>query len=405
MVFRFSWRYFKSKKSTNAINIISGISVGAICISTAALIIVLSVFNGFEHLVKGLYSDFYADIRIAPATGKFTTITKEQETAIKQKQYVKAVSHIVEEKALINNEDYQSIIFLKGVDDNYNKVTRIDSHVLRGEYSLGTMQQPDIFLGAGIENAVGADVYMPDAAPLTVFLPNRKAKSIQSSEGLFSENIRVTGSFAIQQEFDNKYAFTNVAFMQYMLYLNADEYSAVEISLTDAGKMNTVKESLQKLLGNNYKIETRYEQNQSLYSAMQVEKWFIYAILCLILIVAAFNMVGALSMLVLEKEKDISVLKAIGASDGLVNKIFLRTGIVIAGFGAALGILLAIIICVLQQQFHLLKLGGGSFIIDYYPVKMRVQDFGLVIATVLIIALFASIIPAAKAARQKFSLK
>lgn len=401
----FAWRYFKSKKSTNAINIISGISVAAIAISTMSLIIVLSVFNGFENLVKGLYGDFYADMRIAPASGKFTTITNAQHQQIKNTANIKGISYVVEEKALLNNESYQSIIFLKGVDDNYNKVTRLDSHILRGKYSFGSLQKPDMIIGAGIESAVGAAPDIPEQLPLVVYLPNRKAKNLQSTEGLFSESINVSGSFSIQQEFDNKYAFTNLAFMQYMLYLKPDEYSAAELSLTDVTKMDETKKALQKILGNNYKVETRYEQNQSLYTVMQVEKWVIYGILCLILIVAAFNMVGALSMLVLEKQKDIAVLKAMGSSAQRIKNIFLQTGIVIAGFGAAIGIVLAVIICLLQQQFHFLKLGGGSFVIDYYPVKMRAVDFLLVAATVLVIAVLASIIPAAKAAKQQFSLK
>ena len=401
----FAWRYFKSKKSTNAINIISGISVGAIAISTAALIIVLSVFNGFEGLVKGLYGDFYADMRIAPANGKFTTITAAQHNQLKQTANVKGISYVVEEKALLNNESYQSIIFLKGVDENYNKVSKLDSHILRGNFNVGNVQTPGLVIGLGIESAVGANTGLPDAEPLVVYLPNRKAKSLNTTEGLFSESINVNGSFSIQQEFDNKYAFTNLAFMQYMLYLQPNEYSAAELSLTDVGRMDETKKTLQNILGNNYKVETRYEQNQSLYRVMQIEKWVIYAILCLILIVAAFNMVGALSMLVLEKQKDIAVLKAMGSSAQQIKRIFLSTGIVIAGFGAAIGFGLGLLVCFVQQQFHFIKLGGGSFVIDYYPVQIHILDFLLVAATVLVIAVIASIIPAAKAARQQFSLK
>jgi len=190
-----------------------------------------------------------------------------------------------------------------------------------------------------------------------------------------------------------------------MLDLGADQFSAVEVVLVNSEQTERVKDLLEKQMGKDFKIETRYQQNQGLYSVMQVEKWIIYAILSLILVVAAFNMIGALTMFVLEKQKDIAVLKAMGADESYIQKIFLNEGFVLAFVGGGSGILIAVIVCMLQIKYKLVKLAGGSFIIDYYPVKMVPGDFILVISTVMFISLLAAWIPSKKASKQIFSLK
>lgn len=404
MTLIFAWRYFKAKKSTNAINIISWISVLAIAVGAAALIIVLSVFNGFEGLVKSLYADFYADVRIGAANQKFITLTPQQLSAIRKAEGVDQISLIVEEKAVLVNESYQSIIFLKGVDAAYTQVSGLAGHVVQGKFEPGKVDEPLLILGGGIANAVGVDPGR-SIIPLTVYLPNRKATTFSGMEALNAYNAAVSGSFTLQQDFDNKYAITNIDFVKYMLDLGTDEYSAAEIKIADPSQMDEVKEALQKLLGKDYKVQTRYQQNQSLYTVMQIEKWVIYGILSLILVVAAFNMIGALTMLVLEKQKDIAVLKAMGADNNLIQKIFLSEGFVLAAIGGGGGIILATLICWIQVKFKIVKLAGGSFIIDYYPVQMVATDFLLVISTVFIIALLAAWIPARKASLQLFTLK
>jgi lipoprotein-releasing system permease protein len=404
--FLFAWRYFKSKKSTNAINIIAWISVVAIGVGTAALIIVLSVFNGFEDLVKSLYGDFYSDLKISASQGKICRLTSEQIAQIRKVKGVKGISLIAEEKAVLKNDEQQTIIFLKGVDESYSSINKVSTHIGRGKYYLGNMDRPALLIGAGIEGAVGVDPET-NAFPLVVYLPNRKAQSMSSADALFSENVDVAGSFTVQQEFDNKYAFTNLAFMKYMLDLQPDEYSGAEIATEagDEGSIDQLKGDLEKKLGKSYKIESRFEQNQSLYTVMQMEKWVIYGILCLILVVAAFNMIGALTMLVLEKQKDIAVLKAMGADTGFLQSIFLTEGFVLACVGGVSGIALAVGICLLQLKFKILKLTGGTFIIDYYPVKMLPGDFVLVSATVFFVSMLAAWLPSRKAAAQEFSLK
>ena len=308
MNFLFALRYFRSKKSANAINIIAWISVLAIAVGTAALIIVLSVFNGFEDLVKGLYGDFYSDVKITPAKGKFISFSKDQIQKITATPGVAQFSFYTEEKSVLVNGEYQTIVVLKGVDEHYNAVNNLTSHIERGVYNIGTAEAPQLIAGAGISNAVGAD---PEnkLANLVIFLPNRKATNFSSLDAMHSFNVTTSGIFTVQQEFDDKYAFTNLAFMQYMLDLKPNEYSGLEIALQPGTKEDEVQKTLAGIMGNNYTVQTRYEQNQSLFSIMQIEKWVIYGILSIILLVAAFNMIGALTMLVLEKQKDIAVLK------------------------------------------------------------------------------------------------
>lgn len=399
----FAWRYFRSNKSTNAINVIAWISITAIGVGSAALIIVLSVFNGFEDLVKGLYADFYADMRIVPAQGKTFHLSTEKIQQIRNTKGVAILSFIAEEKAVLNGA-LTTIVAVKGVDENYTSINQLNTprHIPRGKFELGTASDPKMVVGAGIENAAGIDVEK-SIYPATLYMPNRRAARLISDDGLNSFSIQAAGTFMVQQDFDNRYVFTNLGFVKYMLDMDADEFSAVEMKVSD--DPDKVKKLLQLQLGKDFLVETRYEQNRSLYAVMQVEKWVIYGILSLILIVAAFNMIGALTMLVLEKQKDIAVLKAMGASDQTVQGIFLSEGILLAGLGGGAGIVLATFICWLQIQFKLIKLGGNTFIIDYYPVKMVTGDFLLVIATVALIAILAAWIPSRKASQQLFSLK
>lgn len=400
----FAWRYFRSKKTTNAINVIAWISVLAIGVGAAALIVVLSVFNGFEDLVKNLYGDFYSDIRIAPAKGKFIQITPGIQKQIETAKGVKATSYVAEEKAVLINGECQTIVYLKGVDENYPNVNKLNNHIERGKYDVGIASEPGLVVGVGIENAACAD---PGEAnnQLTLYIPNRGAKRLTSEDAMNSAQVKVTGSFLVQQEFDNKYAFTNLAFLQYMLNLQPDFYTSVEVKTAANTDEEVVQQNLQTILGKDFKVQTRLQQNQSLFTVMQVEKWVIYGILSLILLIAAFNMIGSLTMLVLEKQKDIAVLKAMGANNKTVQNIFLAEGLLLAGVGGIGGMLVAFLICVLQVNFKLIKLQGGTFLIDYYPVKMLLPDFLLVTLTIFIIAVLAAYIPARKASQQFFSLK
>ena len=410
MHFLFAWRYFKAKKSTNAINIIAWISIGAIIIGTAALVLVLSVFNGFEGLVKSLYSSFYTDLKISPASGKVITVTSEQLQKLRgligKRDSIRIFSLVVEEKALIQNGENQSVIYLKGVDENYRYTTGVADHLINnGEYDLGNEEIPKLILGAGVEGALGIQADK-NIFTLKIYLPRKSnTERINLLEDISNDTIRTSAAFLIQQDFDNKYGITNIDFIKKALKLGTNDFSGVEIALNDPSKTNEIKKPLKQIFGDGYLVQNKYEQNRSLYSIMNVERWVIYGVLCLILIVAAFNMIGALTMLVLEKQKDISVLYALGANRNFIQKIFLSEGLLLAVIGGGAGMLLAILIAWLQINFHLIPLQGGSFLIDYFPVKLRLRDFLLVGATVFVIALIASWLPSRRAAAQEFSLR
>jgi lipoprotein-releasing system permease protein len=406
LYFLFAWRYFKAKKSTNAINIIAWISIAAIIIGTTALILVLSVFNGFEGLVKSLYSSFYTDLKVSPAVGKVITITPEQLQKLKGLDGIKIYSLVVEEKALVKNGDYQSVVYLKGVDENYRYVSGVADNLLgEGTYDLGNEEVPKLILGAGVEGALGIQADR-NIFTLKIHLP-RKTDTEQFDElnGISNDTIRSSAAFRIQQDFDNKYGITNIDFVKKSLRLGVNEYTDVEIALKDPSAASDMKKRVKQIFGDSYLVQNKYEQNRSLYAVMNMERWVIYGVLCLILVVAAFNMIGALTMLVLEKQKDISVLHALGGNKNFIQRIFLSEGMLLALIGGGIGMLLALLIAWLQMRFHLIPLAGGSFLISYFPVKLRLMDFLLVGATVFVIALIASWLPSKKAAAHEFSLR
>ena len=403
--FLFAWRYFKAKKSTNAINVISWVSVAAIIVGTASLIIVLSVFNGLESLVQSLYSAFYTDLKVSPKEGRFIKLSGDQLQQLNANKDIRGYSLVVEDKALLQYGSLQAVV-LKGVDSNYKNITGVSQKLVKGKFDLGTADHPGAVLGNGIENALGLESDRT-LLPISVYL-FKKAELSNPNDPMASvstENIAATGTFLIQQDFDNKYVITNIDFMKQMLGLQPDEYTGIEIALKNPAQSNLVKSALQNLFGTSSIVQTRYEQNESLYHVMRMEKWVIYCVLTLILIVAAFNMVGALTMLVLEKQKDIQVLKALGADNRYVQRIFLSEGMLLALVGGVAGILIAILVCWMQVKYKLVPLQGDSFLIDYYPVKLIPTDFLLVLATIFIVALLASWFPSRKAATQPIELR
>ena len=403
----FAWRYFRAKKSTNAINIIAWVSMTAIVVGTASLIVVLSVFNGFEDLVKSLYTSFYPDIKIGPATGKTLTLTGDQLARLKATPGVHAVSLVAQDMGLVENGDIRKPVYMKGVDSNFLRVSGVGKAIDRGKFDVGDADHPKAVLGSGVEYALNVEADR-QIMPVGVLFFRRGSGEFSLSDPMASlsqESMMTSGTFRIQVDFDDHYVITNMGFVKRMIGLAPDEYTGVELALDDPAAALAVKGRLSGLLGKNYLVQTRYEQNQGLYNTMGAEKWFTYIVLTLILIVAAFNMVGALTMLVWEKQKDIHVLKALGASDRSIRRIFLSEGILLALIGGATGILLGVAICVLQVKYKLVPLEGGSFLIDYYPVKMVVTDFGLVMGTIMIVAVLASWIPARKAAAQPIELR
>jgi lipoprotein-releasing system permease protein len=401
--FLFAWRYFKAKKSTNAINIISWVSVSAIILGTASLIVVLSVFNGLEDLVKSLYSSFYTDVRISPATGKFMRVPYEELVRLKKLDGVIGYSLTVEDQALLQYNNLQPVM-LKGVDNNYKLLNGVSKNISKGEYQIGTSEHPTAILGSGIEYAL--DIEADRAlAPMTVYLfRNGGINPADPESAVRSEPIAASGSFRIQQDFDEHYVITNLGFMQRMMGLDSNQYGAVEIAVRGGLADKPLKSAIQSIFGAGFLVQTREEQNQTFFGVMKMEKWVIYIILTLILIVAAFNIVGALTMLVFEKKKDIQVLKAMGADNRFIQRIFLNEGLLLGIGGGGVGFGLAVLLCWLQVKFKLIPM-QGNFLVDYYPVKLIPGDFLLVGTTILLVVLLASWLPARKAALQPFELK
>lgn len=402
----FAWRYFRAKKSTNAINIIAWVSMSAIVVGAASLILVLSVFNGFEDLVKSLYTSFYPDIKVSAALGKTLTLTPQQLKRLSGIPGVRAVSLVAQDRGILENGANRVPAYIKGVDSNFLRVSGVGRTIEHGQFEVGTADRPMAVLGSGIQATLEIEA---DRAllPLGVYLFRRGSTDLSTDpmSSFNHESMATAGDFRIQEDFDQNYVITNIGFVKRMIGLGPDEYTAAELSIDDPANPVPVRQVIAQVLGKGYLVQTRYQQNQSLYNVMGTEKWVIYIVLTLILIVAAFNMVGALTMLVWEKQKDIHVLKALGANDGMIQKIFLSEGLLLALMGGVGGILLAVIICTLQIKYKLIPLEGGSFLIDYYPVKLVPGDFVLVLSTIAIVALLASWLPARKAARQPIELK
>jgi lipoprotein-releasing system permease protein len=403
----FAWRYFKAKKSANAINIIAWVTTSVIAFATMCQVLVMSVFNGFEGLVKSLYASFYSDIRVSAAKGKTIRLTNEQISSINRVPGIKAVSLIAEEKALLQNGEQQTVVQLKGVDSAYINVTGVAQKTTQGKFNTGDVESPGLIVGAGVQSAAGisTDAALP-SSHVTLIMPKKTGSAGFRPDDAISEgNADAAGVFTIQQDFDTRYAITNLAFVKQQMGLQPGEYTAAELSLLPGADAGDAAAALQKLLPGNYTVQTKFEQNPTLYSTMQLEKWAIFAVLTLILIIAAFNMLSALTMLVLEKQKDINVLQSMGATKTMIQKIFLGEGLLLGGIGTTIGVLLALLICWLQVKYKLIKLEGGSFLIDYFPVKIIFSDLLLVAGTALFIALLASWLPSKKAASQAFELR
>lgn len=377
----------------------------AIGVVTAALVVVLSVFNGFEDLVKQMYGDFYADLQITAQKGKWVSLTAEQHSKLKALEGVTSVEPVILERAILLDQEDKSIVWLKGVSEKYGSFSGVPQHMLRGNFFTGDSAAPRLVIGVGVEQSLQI-VAGQSPLPVTVYLPNPEAgPAADISSAMVSANAFVAGSFAVQQEFDDQYAFTHISFLTYMLGLPKQQFTSIELFVKDREKAGQLREEILAIMGGNCEVKDRYQQNQSLFSAMKTEKLIIYAISFLILVIAGFNIISSLTMTVIEKQKDIAVLKAMGASDATVKRIFLNLGILLAGIGAFSGFLLGMLICIGQIRFHWVKLGGQSFIIDYYPVAIRITDLLIVVGIVLCIAITAAWLPARRATMTYFSLR
>ncbi len=400
MHFLFAWRYFRGKYAVQAIQLIAWVSVFAIAIGTAALLTILSVSNGFSDIVRGLYADFYADLRVVPKSAKFVKLSQEQLKSVGQIPGVHYATGIVENKAILVRSAQQAVVFIKGVDSNYTHINKVNQYLKRGQFSVGNLDSPKLVLGIGVEeNLLLFNSELGDS--LELIAVGRSGKSLQSLDQLNHLIAVQSGAFSVQQEFDAQYVFTSNKFAQYLFDLDSNQYSGIELSI-DLNQEKNIVSAIQSILGPNFLVQNKYQQNADLYKIMQIEKWIIFAILALIMVVASFNLVGALTMLVLEKQKDIHVLHAMGASAVTIQKIFLSLSIVMSMTGALIGGIIASCLIFLQTKLHFIKLQGTSFVIDYYPIKAVWTDYIAVIGLVIFIAIVAGWIPAKKAGARIF---
>ncbi|MBK6340917.1 MAG: ABC transporter permease [Bacteroidetes bacterium] len=397
-------RYLRSKKSTHAINYISRVTGLAMFFGTAALVIILSVFNGFESLVISLYNVFYPDISIEASFGKTFSISDEKFNKIKSTDGVYAVSKTITENAIVSYAEKQEIATLKGVDANYYKVNKTFKDCIGVGESTLTDKKGSSFaiVGAGIAINLGIDVnaYLNN---LTVYMPRRNTAYLNAFQNSFNRaSIFPIGIFSFQQEFDNKYIVVPIEFMENLLG-STTQISNIEIAIKDGYKSKQVMADIEKILGKGFILKPRLEQNKTLYKIMRTEKWVVFALLTFVILINAFNIIGALSMLVIEKKQDISTLISLGATPKTILFIFLFEGSLLSVGGAFIGMLFAIIICVLQKVFGIIPMPGESFLIKSFPVEMRMMDFVSVFFIIVVISLVASYIPAKKAAKQKIS--
>lgn len=397
---RIARRYLLAKKSTNAINLITGIAVLGIAVGSAALILVLSVFNGFEDLIASMYSNFNPDIKVIPAKGKTFEADSIMLEDILALEEVEAISRTLEEVAFFEYKNNQDFGKLKGVDEQFDQVVGIDSTVREGKYQFEDRGRTLAILGRGMRNKLAVNVG-DQFTELAVYMPRREQS--RSFLGAQMQPFRRRylypgGTFVIQQEFDNEYILAPIGFVRELMNATPNEVSALEIRIAEGLDTRQVTPKIAALLGPEFEVEDRYQQEASFLRLMQIEKWLSYAIASLMLLLVAFNMIGALWMVVLEKQKDISILKSMGALNTTIRNIFLYEGVLLSLLGLVIGLVLAIGLYIAQKTIGIVTV-PGNFIVSAYPISMRAVDLAVVAVTVIVIGFLAALPPALRAVR------
>jgi lipoprotein-releasing system permease protein len=395
LTFDIARRYLLGKKSTNAINIITWVSISGLSIGTAALITILSVFNGFEEVLLGMFDAFNPQVKVAPVSGKFFTIEDETIAQINAIPEVAYVSKTLEEVALFDYDGIQEVGIIKGVDSNYRKATDIDASLRKGELILEKNRIRQGIFGIGLSTKLSIN-HNDALTPVDVYMPLRKSRGPLAKD-YKQMPLYPSGIFSAGSEADLQYAVTHIDYVSTLLDLPGN-YSFLEVKLKKDASVPLAKEKIIKILGSDFIAKDQYEQDETFFKVMNTEKWVSFVIASFILFIIAFNLVGSLWMLVLEKKLDLSILQAMGFTRSKVRNLILSEGLLVTILGLISGIILAIIIYVLQKKFGLISIPEG-FMIDSYPIKMKVIDILLVIGTVLAIGILASLLPALRAAK------
>lgn len=406
MLFRIAFRYLRFRRPFGAVQRIALVSMLSMAVGTAALVIVLSVFNGFESFIKNLYTDYYPDVCIVPKTGKVIPNAALVKTRLQQQKNIHAISETSFENALLSFDQQQVIAKLKGVDTHYAHVVNMGNHMLYGEYNLtGDSTAMPMLMGVQLANRLG--VSNESVLPVTCYTFSEQELSLPGAMPAYQTNYgSVRGLFAIDEVIDREIVLVPLWFVQ-QLRNNNTACSAFEIKLKPGTALTTFTQDLQKAPGfENLAVLPREAQNPTLYKVLNSERWAVFAILSLMLLIASFTIIGALSMLVIEKQKDIAMLKALGLREQQIRGLFLRTGVLLSCMGAGIGMLLAYGLCLAQQHFGWIRMGNTTNMrLDAYPVSFRWPDALWVSLVVVAVAFIASWIPAARAAHRPISLR
>lgn len=393
--FDIALRYLFGRKSTNAINIITGISVLGISIGTAALILILSVFNGFESLIKNFVDDFNPDLKVQPIEGKRFLMEDSLLIALYDIDGIDRISKTLEEVALFEYEG-SHVGVIKGVDDEFRYVTAIDSTIKSGSYVLESNGVQHGVAGVGLSRLISINVMDP-FTPMTVYIPKRKRSGPLDRKDFTTRSVYPKGEFTIANEKDNRYYFCSLALLESMLKLKG-YVSALEIKLKPEADEETVAANIKIAMGDAYTIKNRYEQEATYFKVMNIEKWMSALIASLAVLLMAFNIIGSLWMIVLEKKKDIAILKSMGSTSRNIKQLVLNEGLLITCLGLFIGVVLALIIYYGQINYDLISM-NGSYLVNSYPIKLKLSDFFIVFAIVFTIGFMASLLPAGKAAQ------
>lgn len=368
----FARRYLFSKKSHSVINIISGVSAFSVAIPVMAMVVLLSVFNGFEGLVKSMYKSFDPDIMITATKGKVFEIDSVPLDKLRALVGVKEISLSLEENALFEYRGRQYFGIVRGVDSLYNSVLPIDSIAVDGQYRLWFGDMPEAFVGQGIASALGIRTNLYD--PISIYTPRRGNISSLLPFNIYNKKpISPSGVFALDAEVDGQYIIVPLEFTQELLSYDG-RASAISVKLQEGASQEEVQGAIITLLQDQFKVLTRYQQKESFYQIMVYEKWAIYFIILLVLVVASFSLIGSLVMLIIDKRKDMQTLITMGADITLIRRIFQHEGMLISLLGGALGMILGIAIALAQQQWGFIGIAADTFLIDAYPVDIRLTD-------------------------------
>lgn len=400
-------RYLFSKKSTNAINIISGISVVGVAVATMALVVTLSVFNGFHDLVASLFTSFDPQLKITPVEGKTVAADDTLLTKIRLMPEIEVATETVEDQALAMYGERQAMVIIKGVDNNFDSLTNIRSILVGdGAYELKAAEMSYGILGIRLAEILGTGYYYQ--TPLRIFAPKREGQlnMAMPTEGFIEDELYSPSVlfYVKQAKYDANYIITNIAFAR-NLFGQQGMLSSLELKLKPGSDIDDVKNKIKEIAGQRFHVKDRFEQQEDTFKIMKIEKFIAYIFLTFILIVACFNIIGSLSMLIVDKKKDIITLRNLGASDKQISHIFLFEGWMISVGGAAIGIVIGLILCLLQQVFGLIGLGrsSGSFIIDAYPVSVHPDDILLIFVTVIVVGMLSVLYPVRYFARRQLN--